>query len=230
MEIKITWLGHAAFLIEGVNKKIYIDPWIENPKSPIKLNEIKKADLVLVTHDHFDHVGQAEELIKKTNATLIANVETAQKFKQQGIPQKNIANDGFGLNIGGSIKFDDLIITMTQAYHSTATGVATGYVLRFPQEVNIYHAGDTGIFSEMELIAKLYPLTVALLPIGGIFTMDAYQAAQALTLLRPKVAIPMHYATFPIIAQDAQEFILLSQKIAPNTKIVVLKPGESYEI
>ena len=227
--VTITWLGHAAFKLEGV-KKIYIDPWLENPQSPLKWQEVKDAELVLVTHDHFDHIGQAAEIVKQSNGILVANVETAKKIVELGVPEKNVANGGYGLNIGGRLIIDGISVTMTQAYHSTASGVAVGYVINFPENVTIYHAGDTGIFSEMELIGKLYPLDLALLPIGDVFTMDAYQAAHALRLLKPKTAIPMHYGTFPIIAQSAEQFIELAKKFAPDVKIVVLKPGESYTI
>ena len=227
---KITWLGHAAFKIEANGINIYIDPWLENPQSPVKWQEIKDAHLVLVTHDHFDHTGQAKEITQQSNAILVANVETARKFGNEGLSPENIANNGYGLNIGGSFNFEDIKITMTQAYHSSATGVATGYVIRYPNDINIYHAGDTGIFSEMGLIGELYPLTVALLPIGDTFTMDAYQAAYALKLLKPKVVIPMHYATFPIIAKDAHEFSELVPEISPQTKVVILTPGESYTL
>ncbi|HDD43606.1 MAG TPA: metal-dependent hydrolase [Candidatus Desulfofervidus auxilii] len=227
--IKIMWLGHAAFKIEVNGKKIYIDPWLENPQSPVKWQEIKDAEIVLVTHDHFDHTGQAIEIVKQSNGILVANVETARKFAEAGLSEKNIANNGYGLNIGGSFNINNITITMVQAYHSSSSGVATGYIISF-QDINIYHAGDTGIFSEMQLISEIYPLTVALIPIGGVFTMDAYQAAQALKLLKPKLAIPMHYGTFPIIAPDANSFVEIAQKIAPEVKIVVLKPGEVYNI
>jgi len=229
-KVKITWLGHAAFKIEGAGKRIYVDPWLENPQSPLKWQEVTDADLVLVTHDHFDHTGQAAEITKQSNGIIVANVETARKFTELGVPGENIAHGGYGANIGGSFKFGDIKITMTQAYHSTATGAPIGYVIRFPDGINIYHAGDTGIFSEMRLIGELYPLTVALLPIGDVFTMDAYQAAHALKLLTPQIAIPMHYGTFPIIAQDASEFVEYASKLAPETKVVVLKPGEECHI
>ncbi len=230
-KVKITWLGHAAFKIEDSATVIYIDPWLENPSSPLNWKEVKDADLVLVTHDHFDHTGQAAEIVKQSGGMLVANVETARKFGSEGgVPNDNIANGGNGLNIGGSFTYKGVTVTMTQAYHSTASGTPTGYVVRLSDGINIYHAGDTGIFSEMELIGKLYPLTVALLPIGDVFTMDAYQAAHALTLLKPKIAIPMHYKSFPIIAQDASEFKKLASQIMPDTKVVVLEPGESFEI
>ena len=228
--IKITWLGHAAFKIEGAGKVIYIDPWLDNPQSVVNWKEIKDANLVLVTHDHFDHTGQAAEIVRQSNGILIANVETARMFSDIGVPPENIANDGNGLNIGGSFTYENVKITMTQAYHSTASGSPVGYVISFPDGQNIYHAGDTSIFSEMQLIGELYPLSVALLPIGDVFTMDAYQAAHALRLLKPKIAIPMHFGSFPIIAQDASEFVELASQINPETKVVVLKPGESYEL
>jgi L-ascorbate metabolism protein UlaG (beta-lactamase superfamily) len=229
-KIEITWLGHAAFKIEGNEKNIYIDPWLENPQSSLKWRQIDDAHLVLVTHDHFDHKGQAIEIVKQSQAILVANVETARKSSEEGLSLENIANSGNGINIGGSFCFENIKITMTQAYHSSDSGVATGYVVRFPSGINIYHAGDTGIFSEMALISELYPLKVALLPIGDTFTMDAYQAAYALKLLKPQVVIPMHYATFPIIAHNAQMFKELATKIAPKTKVIILRPGEHYVI
>ncbi len=228
--IKITWLGHAAFRIEGAGKVIYIDPWLDNPQSVVNWKEVNDANLVLVTHDHFDHTGQAVEIVKQSGSILVANVETARKFAEQGVPTENIANGGSGLNIGGSFTYEGIKVTMTQAYHSTASGSPAGYVVSFPDGQNIYHAGDTGIFSEMQLIGELYPLSVALLPIGDVFTMGAYQAAHALRLLKPKIAIPMHFGSFPIIAQDASEFVKLASQTSPETKVVVLKPGESYEL
>jgi L-ascorbate metabolism protein UlaG (beta-lactamase superfamily) len=233
MPKSITSLSHAGFIISTPGgKTIIIDPWIVgNPLCPIKLDEITTANIVLVTHDHFDHVGNAVDIVKKTGAILIAQPETVNRFKRDfGLSDERIIFGGFGMNIGGSVAIEGLTITMTQAFHSSETGSPSGYIIKLEDGTIIYHAGDTGIFESMRLLGELYPIDLALLPIGSVFTMDAYQAAKALTLLKPKKAMPMHYKTFPILEPNADRFVELARKEAPDVEVIVLEPGQKHTL
>lgn len=229
MANSIKWLSHACFSITtSKGKTILIDPWItDNPLCPIKLGDITKADIVLVTHDHFDHCANAVDISKKTGAIVVGQPETVGRLKADlSLPEGNAVFGGMGMNTGGSVNIDDVIITMTQAFHSSETGCPCGYIIKLEDGTTLYHAGDTGIFESMKTLGDLYNIDVALLPIGSAFTMDPIQAAAALKLLRPKKVIPMHYKTFPILEQDADRFIDLAKKEAPGVEVVVLAPGE----
>jgi len=231
--VTITWWGHATFKLESGGKTVIIDPWItDNPKCPIEAEDITAADLVLVTHDHFDHVDVRDviTITQQTGATVVAMFEVAARLQADGLPTEYVLNDGAGRNIGGAIEVEGISLVMTAAFHSAATGSPAGYIIKFPGGATIYHAGDTGIFASMQLYAALYPMHVALLPMGGVFTMDAMEAAKSLKLLRPAVAMPMHYGTFPMLAQSADEFVNLAKKEAPRVEVIVLEPGESYTL
>jgi L-ascorbate metabolism protein UlaG (beta-lactamase superfamily) len=233
MATSVRWLGHAAFEIASPKgKTVLIDPWIlDNPACPLKLDEINKGDIVLVTHDHFDHVGNAADIVKKTKGTLIAPVETARRLKEEcGIADDNVVFFGMGMNIGGSVNLEGITVTMTQAFHSTQTATPAGYIIQLEDGTTIYHAGDTGIFDSMRLLGEMYGIDLAMLPIGSVFTMDPFQAAKALALLKPKKAMPMHYKSFPILEQSADRFVKLAKKEAPGVEVVVLKPGQQYSL
>lgn len=220
--VNITWLGHSAFQVEIADKLVLIDPWLEgNPTASIKPSEVKRADIVYVTHDHKDHLGDAFSICRRTNATLVAVTDLAAVAEEEGV--KNIQ----GLNVGGSFQSDGVKLSMVQAIHTATKGVPTGVIVE-GEGKTVYHAGDTGLFGDMRLLGEIYKVGVALLPIGGYYTMDATQAAEAVKLLNPKVVIPMHYKTFPVIAQSADEFVKNVGEKAPKVKVVVLKPGESY--
>ncbi|MFW9963518.1 MAG: metal-dependent hydrolase [Candidatus Sifarchaeia archaeon] len=223
--MKITFLGHASFKIEEDGKIIFVDPWLTGPTSPMTVEDVDKADVVLVTHDHGDH-GYAEALgiCKKTGAYLVAINELAHKAGSQGV--KNIHT----LNIGGSVNIGGVVVTIVQAFHSSSVGAPTGFVVRFPSST-FYHAGDTGVFSSMQLLGELYgPIDVALLPIGSYFVMDIHQAALATKLLKPRNVIPMHYDTFPVIEANPEKFKHLVSETSPNTNVIVVKPGESVDL
>ena len=228
----VRWLGHAFFQIMSASGKvIVIDPWIEgNPSCPVTVQDVDRADIVAVTHNHFDHVGQAVELIAQTGATLVTMVETTEALKAAGVPAERCLFGGIGMNIGGQVNLDGVRITMTQAFHSSASGNPTGFVIQLEDGVTLYHSGDTGIFADMGLIGELYPLDVALLPIGDVFTMGIKQAAKAVSLLQPKVVIPMHFASFPILVEDPAPFVAAVSLSRPQTRVVVLKPGEAFEL
>ena len=227
---KIKWLSHAGFQItSGGGKVIYIDPWFDNPVSGFGLDDVKTAAMVLVTHDHFDHVGQAPDVAKKTGGLLVANVETARRLQSEfHIPAEKVCYFGYGMNIGGKLEYEGITVTMTQAFHSTATGAPCGYIIRLEDGTTLYHAGDTGLFGSMKTLGELYPIDVAMLPIGSVFTMDPVQAARAAKLISPKKVIPMHYKTFPILVQDASGFIDLAKKEAPHVEVIKLNPSEEY--
>ena len=229
-ETKIRWLAHSAFqIITEEGKVIYIDPWIENPLSPVKLDDVKEATMVLVTHDHFDHVGQAVEIVKKTGALLVANVETARRLKGEfQIPDEKICYFGYGMNIGGNLLYEGITVIMTQAFHSSETGAPCGYIIKLEDGTTIYHAGDTGIFDSMKTFGELYGIDVAMLPVGSVFTMDALQAARASKMISPRLVIPMHYKTFPILLQDGKAFVDMVAREAPGLEVAVLNPGEEY--
>jgi L-ascorbate metabolism protein UlaG (beta-lactamase superfamily) len=227
---KIKWLSHAGFQITtGTGKVIYIDPWFENPVSTSNMEDVKEATLVLVTHDHFDHVGQAPDIVKKTGGLLVANVETGRRLQSEfHIPAEKVCYFGYGMNIGGNLVYEGISVTMTQAFHSTASGAPCGYIIKLEDGTTIYHAGDTGIFDSMKIFRELYKIDIAMLPIGSVFTMDPFQAARALKMISPKKVFPMHYKTFPILVQDTKEFVKLAKKTAPKVEVVTLNPGEEF--
>lgn len=224
----IQWLSHAMFKITTAKGKIiYIDPWIsDNPLCPISLDDVTEADVVLVTHDHFDHVANAVDIANRTGATVVAQPETVARLKEEGLKDDQIVGNGSGMNIGGSVEIEEIRMTMTQAFHSSETGAPAGYIIKTERDLVIYHAGDTGIFKDMETLGEIYDIDIALIPIGSHFVMDPTQSAHSLRLIKPKIAIPMHYKTFPLLVQDADEFVKKAKEVAPEVEIVVLEPGE----
>lgn len=228
MNDTLTWLGHSNFQIQAQGKTLLIDPFFADgaPKKPA---DIKACDAVLVTHDHGDHVGATVDIARRTGAVVVAAVGTAEKLAQAGVPQGQIAG-GIGMNIGGSFEVAGFTATMTQAFHTTESGAPTGFILRLPSGYTVYHAGDTGIFESMRLLGEMYPLDMALLPIGGHFTMDAYQAAWACKLLKCRQVAPMHWGTFPVLEAGTRRFGELLAEHAPDVELVELAPGEPLKL
>ena len=230
----IRWLGHAfvEFTTSG-GKVILFDPWTKddgNPACPIGMDDIKRADLVLVSHDHFDHVASATAICNNTGALLGGPVQTVRRLTEEGFNAEQVVNFGSGYMVGGGVKLDWVEVTSIPAFHSSDTACALGTIVRTTDGTTLYHAGDTSLFSDMELFGRLYPMDVAFLPIGGVFTMDAYQASEAVKMLKPKLAVPIHYASFPIIAKTADEFIKQCGKKAPTLKVTALPVGQALEI
>ena len=223
---KLTYLGHSAFLLEMDGKRIVIDPFITgNPMSPVKAGDLKDIDLVVLTHGHGDHLGDAITILKNNpKAKVVAIFELANYVAEQ----IGDASRAIGGNMGGPMLVDGLKIALTPAAHSSPYGSPTGVVI-IGKEGRVYHAGDTGIFATMQLIGEIYKPHVALLPIGGHFTMDPVEAGKAVELIKPKVAIPMHYGTFPVLYGKPEEFAEEVKKRGLDTQVVILKPGESYE-
>lgn len=219
--MRMTWLGHSAFICKFSDVSVLIDPFISgNALAPIKVDELPKVDVVLVTHSHADHFGDAPEIVKRFNTYFISSYEVAQKVPGE----KSI-----GMNIGGTVTIGNLKVTQVQAVHSHEEGPATGFVLRHP-EGSIYHAGDTGIMSDMSLIRKLYKPKITLLPIGGHFTMGIEEAVEAVGLLQPRIVVPMHYNTFDVIRADPYEFKRKVEEKYHGVVVEVLKPGEEREL
>jgi L-ascorbate metabolism protein UlaG (beta-lactamase superfamily) len=229
---KISFLGHAGFQITSEKGKIIIiDPWLtDNPLATSQAEDITKADIVLVTHDHFDHIADAAGIVKATGAILVGMPETVGRLKEEAaIPDSQIVF-GMGMNIGGTVTSDGISITMTQAFHSSQTASPVGYIIKLENGFTLYHAGDTGIFSSMKLLGEIFHINLAMLPIGGVFTMDPKQATLAAKLLEVNTVIPMHYKTFPILEKDTSSYVEIMEKEAPNIEVIVLDPGEEYRV
>lgn len=222
---EITWYGHSAFKISTPQAHVLIDPFF-TPASGVTVESLGPVDMVLVTHDHGDHVGEAVQICRKTGAMLGAIVGTAGKLAEAGVPEAQILN-GIGFNMGGTLEHKGIKVTMTQAFHSSDSGAPAGYIIEMPDGLVAYHAGDTCIFSGMELWGQLYQIDVALLPIGGVFTMDARQAALACKLLHCKSVIPMHWGTFPVLAQGAEYFREQLSRVCPACDCIAMRPGQS---
>lgn len=209
----ITWLGHSAVrLVLPDQRVILIDPWLaDNPSCPASLKSPPRCDFVLITHGHGDHVGDAAALIKKFNPVVVGNYDLCASLSRV------VGKGRFeGMNTGGTLDLGGVRVSLTRAYHSSAidtpgglvyAGMPNGVVVAAEGVATLYHAGDTDVFSDMSLIAKLFAPKICLLPIGDRFTMGAKGAALAAELLAPSGAIiPIHYATFPILAQSTDEF------------------------
>ena len=230
MATKVRWLGHAFFEITTQHDRtILIDPYIEdNPATPEGVMP-DKADTILITHDHFDHLESVASLLD-SEGVIFAQPEVIAKIQDENpeLDDKNFVNKGLGMNIGGTVEHDGIKFTMVQAFHSSGVGSPSGFIIRLIDGNSIYYAGDTGVFSSMELFNELYDINLALLPIGSVFTMDPAQAAIATRLLQPDVVIPMHYGTFPILVETADEYIELVNRESIDTEVKSINPGESY--
>jgi len=221
---KIRWLGHSGFEIELADKILFIDPWLTgNPLATMKVSDVKKADMVCVTHDHGDHLGDAIEICKQTGATFVGIHELGVFAEENGVKEVT------GINIGGTVNVKGVIISMVQAFHSSSLGAPTGFVIK-AEGKTIYHAGDTGLFGDMRLIGEIHRPDVALIPIGDYYTMGPRGAAEAVKLIKPAVVIPMHYQTFPVLEPSAESFIKIVKEKTPKVKVVALKPGEAYQL
>lgn len=248
-ETKVKWFGHAAFLITTPKGKVLlIDPWLKNPLNPDVKNgldplaSVPKVDYILLTHGHRDHVGDAVEIAKKTGAILICNPELAGNLvKLAEFPAKQAETDAI-MGIGGEIQIADgeVTVAMTPAVHSSSVfnpkagpteaeraygGNPAGFVLIIRNGPTIYHSGDTAYFKDMETIGQQYQIDLALLNSGGHFGMEPRMAACAAQSVRAKLAVPQHYATFPGIAVNANEFAAELKKL--NISFYEMKPGQT---
>ena len=225
----LTWLGHAAFRLDSPGgKRIYVDPWLQNPKCPENEREPERVDLIALTHGHGDHVGETVELWKRFSCPVVAQVELREWLTGQGLEDDMTESP----NKGGTVEKAGVRITMTDAKHSsscddgTYAGEAAGLVLELDGGTKVYFAGDTCVFGDMQLIGRIYEPDVAVLPIGGHFTMDPREAAVALELLGVKRCVPCHYGTFPLLAGTPDEL----RKLASGVEVLSPQPGETIEL
>ncbi len=221
--MEVTWLGHSCFRLEGDSGTIYLDPFIEeNPACPISMSDVEDADWVLVTHGHDDHYSDAVDLASTHDATLVANFEITEDSQEQG------HTDVEPMNVGGTVQTGDLTVHMTEAQHSSgpSLGHQAGFVLEL-DGYSVYHAGDTGLFSDMKLIGEFLEPELGLVPIGDRFTMGPRSAARAVEYLGVDQVIPMHYNTFEFVEQDPADF---SNHVGTAAETVILDPGESHQL
>ncbi|MFO7273906.1 MAG: metal-dependent hydrolase [Bacillota bacterium] len=224
--MQIRYLGHAAFEITEGQWNLLIDPFITgNPSCPVKAEELN-PQYILVTHLHQDHVGDAVAIAKRTGATIITSADAAYTLADQGVKVADMA-------LGGKRRFDFGLVRMTLAYHGFGPtgGHACGFVIHIGGK-RIYHAGDTALFSDMKLLNGIIEepgIDVALLPIGDNYTMGPDDAFTAVQWIQPKVVIPMHWGTFPVLLQDPSDFAARVRE-SGISKPVVLRPGESYTL
>jgi L-ascorbate metabolism protein UlaG (beta-lactamase superfamily) len=225
--MELTWFGHSNFRLAHDGVAFAIDPFFTgNPKAPSPWSALGPVNAVLVTHDHGDHVGQSVDIATSRKVPLVGVYDTVGKLNGQGLPQ----DLGLGMNLGGTVKVDGVRVSMVQALHSTASGACSGYILTWPDGFCAYHSGDTALFGDMELFAKFHKIKLALLPIGGWFTMDSRQAAYACKLLGCELVAPMHWGTFPVLEQNTAAFKEHLADYAPKAKVLDLTPGKPLKI
>jgi L-ascorbate metabolism protein UlaG (beta-lactamase superfamily) len=226
----LTWLGHASFRLDSPGgKRVYVDPWLDNPKCPASETDPERCDVIAVTHGHSDHLGSVVAISEKLGPVpIVAQVELKGWLKEQGAQTDDVP----GPNKGGTVEAEGIKFTLTNAFHSSSAddgtylGEAAGILIELEDGKKIYFAGDTCVFGDMQLIGRIYAPDLAVLPIGGHFTMDPREAAVACELLGVKRVVPCHYGTFPLLAGTPDEL----QRLATGVEVHALEPGESVEL
>jgi L-ascorbate metabolism protein UlaG (beta-lactamase superfamily) len=222
--MEIRFLGHAAFALSEADTTILIDPFLTgNPKAAATADEVQ-ANAILLTHGHPDHIGDTVAIAKRTGAPAVAIIELANELAGDGVQI-------FDPNLGGTVKFDWGWVKLVPAWHTSTTPKGTvntpaGLVVNFAGKT-VYHLGDTALFSDLALVGKRDPIDVALMCIGGHYTMDRWDAVEAAGLVAAREVIPCHYDTFPPIETDAQAF-RADVEAATSSKVIVLAPGEAH--
>lgn len=220
----IRFLGHAAFELTDGDTRVLIDPFLTgNPKAAVSADELEPTHIFL-THGHADHIGDTVALAKRTGAQVAAIVELASELQEDGV--ENISDP----NIGGTIDFGNVSVRLTPAWHTSTTPKGTvntpaGLVVKMGG-ATIYHLGDTGLFSDLQLVKQRDDVDVALMCIGGHYTMDRIDAVAAADLIGAKQIIPCHYNTFPPIETDVEAF----KKDVKDSEVVILDPGASHSL
>jgi L-ascorbate metabolism protein UlaG (beta-lactamase superfamily) len=226
----LTWLGHASFRLDTPGgKRVYVDPWFDNPKCPASEKVPERCDVIAATHGHGDHVGSVVELSKKFGPLpIVAMVELKGWLKGQGAQTDDVP----GPNKGGTVEAEGVKFTLVNAFHSSASddgdylGEAAGLIVEVEDGKKVYFAGDTCVFGDMELIGSIYSPDVAVLPIGGHFTMDPREAGVACELLGAKRVVPCHYGTFPLLAGTPDEL----RQHASGVEVEAVEPGGSVTL
>src|SRR5256714_6680663 len=237
---EVTWYGHAAFVVKTPGgTALAIDPWINNPvnKDKTAIEKIQKLDYILISHGHFDHVGDAVALQKKTGAKIVASFELGSQLAAAGVPKEAAGFDTLG-NAGGVLQLnDEVAVALVPAVHSSSfhaaenrpplyAGPPLGFIVQIKGGPTLYHTGDTAYFAEMKQIGQRFHPDLLLTCIGGHFTMDALGAAPAARETWAKSVVPMHYGTFPVLTGTPEEFAKALKKSAPRGTMVQLRIGE----
>ena len=243
-KVKITYIGHASFRFESQKGTVvYFDAWLdENAMTDMTVARVKKADVVVASHGHNDHVGDSFGICAQTRAKFVGNYELCLVAQAHGL---ELGKQALPVNPGGTARVKDVDITMTQAHHSLSTspklikgappeglyyhpdGGVGGYVFAFDNGISVYDTSDTCVFSDMQLIGEMYGPQIAIMPVGGKFTMGVREAARAAAFIRPDIVIPSHSGEVIGQPADIEELAHQVAFLSPNTKVVPLEPGQS---
>jgi L-ascorbate metabolism protein UlaG (beta-lactamase superfamily) len=235
-QTRITWYGHATFVYETAGgKRLMVDPWVKNnPACPDNLKNVDSLDAILVTHGHFDHIGDMVEIAKSAKPKQVVGIfEICNWLGKKGVEGCS------AMNKGGTVEVEGVRVTMLHADHSCGItdddgsivygGEAVGFLLEMEDGLRIYQSGDTAIFGDMALYGEMFRPDIAVLPIGDLFTMDPRQAARACQMLGVKRVIPSHFGTFPALTGTPQGLREELDKLGYECEVIALKPGDTYD-